>query len=129
MSKKWASEGLAKLEEGGSVGGEPGHEIRAPQATSYSRSWGHGSFHFWIPIICLPGSQDTDAAITSALIGQEVKVGGVALISLNKSLGPVAPPLFFPETSLHSGPQNTDTYCELFRVNEWTNWCRQSPVL
>lgn len=56
--------------------------------------------------------------LTSALIGQEVKVGAVALISLNNSLGPVALPLFFPETSLHSGPHNTDTYCELFRVNE-----------
>lgn len=43
---------------------------------------------------------------------------GVALISLNNNLGPVAMPLFFPEASLHSVSQNIDTYCEMFRVNE-----------
>ena len=48
-------------------------------------------------------------------IAQEVK-GGVTLVSLSHSLGPVALPLFLPETCLPSGSQNSNTYCELFRV-------------
>lgn len=56
--------------------------------------------------------------MASALIAQKLSVGGVPLISLNNNLGPVALSLLFSETSLHSGPQNTDACCELFGVNE-----------